>query len=143
MAAPPHPGTKEAGIGGSTPSYCWAFINKVRGMTEDTARRAIDWLHDRGCRVLALMGGEPLLRPQFAQKVVYYAILLMANPTWINTQSPATGGLCCKNPRSTLRRTPTTSTIAVLGWSGEMSTILPGIARHIQVLVCNSESTNR
>jgi MoaA/NifB/PqqE/SkfB family radical SAM enzyme len=53
--------------------YCWAFNNKVKGMTEDTARRAIDWLHDHGCRVLALMGGEPLLRPQFAQKVVYYA----------------------------------------------------------------------
>src|SRR5208337_1953468 len=31
------------------------------------------WLHDRGCRVLALMGGEPLLRPQFAHKVVDYA----------------------------------------------------------------------
>ena len=53
--------------------YCWAFDNKVKGMTEDTARRAIDWLHDSGCRVLALMGGEPLLRPQFVHKVVYYA----------------------------------------------------------------------
>jgi radical SAM protein with 4Fe4S-binding SPASM domain len=53
--------------------YCWAFNNKVKGMTEDTARRAIDWLHDHGCRVLALMGGEPLLRPQFAHKVAYYA----------------------------------------------------------------------
>jgi len=28
-------------------------------------RRAVDWLHDTGCRVLALMGGEVLLRPQF------------------------------------------------------------------------------
>jgi len=53
--------------------YCWAYNNKVKGMTEDIARRSIDWLHDRGCRVLALMGGEPLLRPQFAHKVVYYA----------------------------------------------------------------------
>jgi len=53
--------------------YCWAFDNTVKGMTEDTARRSIDWLHDTGCRVLALMGGEPLLRPQFAHKVVYYA----------------------------------------------------------------------
>jgi MoaA/NifB/PqqE/SkfB family radical SAM enzyme len=42
-------------------------------MTEDIARRSIDWLHDHGCRVLALMGGEPLLRPQFVHKVVYYA----------------------------------------------------------------------
>jgi len=53
--------------------YCWAFDNRVGGMTENTARRAIDWLHDTGCRVLALMGGEVLLRPQFAHKVVYYA----------------------------------------------------------------------
>ena len=53
--------------------YCWAFDNKVKGMTEDIARRSIDWLHDHGCRVLALMGGEPLLRPQFVHKVVYYA----------------------------------------------------------------------
>jgi MoaA/NifB/PqqE/SkfB family radical SAM enzyme len=53
--------------------YCWAFDNRVKGMTEDVARRSIDWLHDVGCRVLALMGGEPLLRPQFVHKVVYYA----------------------------------------------------------------------
>jgi MoaA/NifB/PqqE/SkfB family radical SAM enzyme len=53
--------------------YCWAYNNQVKGMTEDVARRSIDWLYDHGCRVLALMGGEPLLRPQFAHKVVYYA----------------------------------------------------------------------
>jgi len=53
--------------------YCWAFDNTVKGMTEDVARRSIDWLHDSGCRVLALMGGEPMLRPQFVHKVVAYA----------------------------------------------------------------------
>jgi MoaA/NifB/PqqE/SkfB family radical SAM enzyme len=53
--------------------YCWSYNNKVKGMTEDVARRSIDWLHDNGCRVLALMGGEPLLRPEFIHKVVYYA----------------------------------------------------------------------
>lgn len=53
--------------------YCWSFDNRVKGMTEDVARRSIDWLHDHGCRVLACMGGEPLLRPQFMHKVVYYA----------------------------------------------------------------------
>lgn len=53
--------------------YCWAFNNQVKGMTEDVARRSIDWLHDHGCRVLALMGGEPLLRPQFVHRVVNYA----------------------------------------------------------------------
>ena len=53
--------------------YCWSFNNKVKGMTEDIARRSVDWLHDHGCRVLALMGGEPLLRPNVAHKIVYYA----------------------------------------------------------------------
>jgi MoaA/NifB/PqqE/SkfB family radical SAM enzyme len=53
--------------------YCWAYDNKVKGMTEDVARRSIDWLDATGCRVLALMGGEVLLRPEFAHKVVDYA----------------------------------------------------------------------
>jgi len=53
--------------------YCWSYNNEVKGMTEDVARRSIDWLYDHGCRVIGLMGGEPLLRPQFAHKVVYYA----------------------------------------------------------------------
>ncbi len=54
--------------------YCWAFDNRVKGMSEDVARRSIDWLHATGCRVLALMGGEVLLRPDFAHKVVDYAV---------------------------------------------------------------------
>jgi sulfatase maturation enzyme AslB (radical SAM superfamily) len=53
--------------------YCWSYDNRVKGMTEDTARRAIDWLYDTPCRVLAPTGGEPLLRPDFVHKVVYYA----------------------------------------------------------------------
>jgi MoaA/NifB/PqqE/SkfB family radical SAM enzyme len=54
-------------------NYCWAYDNTVGGMTEDVAKRSIDWLHSTSCRVLALMGGEVLLRPDFAQKIVYYA----------------------------------------------------------------------
>ncbi len=54
--------------------YCWSYDNRVRGMTEETARRAVDWLYDHTpCRVLAPTGGEPLLRPDFVHKVVYYA----------------------------------------------------------------------
>lgn len=53
--------------------YCWSYDNRVKGMTEDTARRAIDWLYQTPCRVLAPTGGEPLLRPDFVHKVVYYA----------------------------------------------------------------------
>jgi MoaA/NifB/PqqE/SkfB family radical SAM enzyme len=53
--------------------YCWAFDNRVRGMSEDTAMRAVNWLYRTGGRVLALMGGEVLLRPQFVHKVVDYA----------------------------------------------------------------------
>lgn len=54
--------------------YCWAFNNQVKGMTEEVARRSLDWLHGATtCRVLALMGGEVLLRPPFAHKVIDYA----------------------------------------------------------------------
>jgi MoaA/NifB/PqqE/SkfB family radical SAM enzyme len=53
--------------------YCYSYDNKVKGMTEEVARASIDWLHDGTCRVLALMGGEVMLRPKFVHKVVYYA----------------------------------------------------------------------
>mgnify|MGYP005810554209 CR=1 FL=1 len=53
--------------------YCYSFDNRIKGMSEDTARRAIDWLETTTCRVLALMGGEVLLRPAFAHKVIDYA----------------------------------------------------------------------
>jgi MoaA/NifB/PqqE/SkfB family radical SAM enzyme len=53
--------------------YCWAYDNRVKGMTEEVARRSIDWLYDSHCRVLALMGGEVLLRPRFVHRVVDYA----------------------------------------------------------------------
>lgn len=53
--------------------YCWSYNNTVKGMTEDVAKRSIDWLHSIGSRVIALMGGEPLLRPKFIHKVVHYS----------------------------------------------------------------------
>jgi MoaA/NifB/PqqE/SkfB family radical SAM enzyme len=53
--------------------YCYSYNNRVKGMAEETARASIDWLHSTTCRVLALMGGEPLLRPKFVHKVVSYA----------------------------------------------------------------------
>ena len=53
--------------------YCWAFDNKVKGMTEDTAKRSVDWLLGTGCRVLAFMGGEPLLRPDLIHRITHYA----------------------------------------------------------------------
>jgi MoaA/NifB/PqqE/SkfB family radical SAM enzyme len=53
--------------------YCWAYNHNVKGMPSETARRSIDWLCESRCRVLALMGGEVLLRPQLAHQVVDYA----------------------------------------------------------------------
>src|SRR4026209_497864 len=53
--------------------YCWSYDNSIKGMTEPVAKRSIDWLHETGNRFLALMGGEPLLRPHFIHKIVYYA----------------------------------------------------------------------
>ena len=31
-------------------NYCWAYDNRVSGMTEDVAKRSIDWLHSTTCR---------------------------------------------------------------------------------------------
>jgi sulfatase maturation enzyme AslB (radical SAM superfamily) len=42
--------------------YCWSYDNRVKGMTEDTARLAIDWLHSTPCRVLAPTGGRKRYR---------------------------------------------------------------------------------
>src|ERR1700737_287376 len=53
--------------------YCWSYDNRVKGMAEDTARRAMYWFPSTPCRVLAPSGREPLLRPDFVHKVVYYA----------------------------------------------------------------------
>lgn len=50
-----------------------AYDNRVKGMTEEVAKRSIDWLHTTICRVLALIGGEVPLRPDFAHQIVYYA----------------------------------------------------------------------
>src|SRR5208337_1873104 len=38
----------------------------------ETARGAIDWLRSLGCRVIPLMGGEPLLRKDFVLEVIRY-----------------------------------------------------------------------
>lgn len=42
-------------------------------MTMQTAKDAVDWLHSVGCRVLAYMGGEPLIRKQFIIDLTRYA----------------------------------------------------------------------
>ena len=45
--------------------YC-GHQNDAPGMSEDTAVRSIEWLHETGGRVLALMGGEVLLVPTWS-----------------------------------------------------------------------------
>jgi MoaA/NifB/PqqE/SkfB family radical SAM enzyme len=50
--------------------YCWAHHNRVPGIREEVALRAIDWLDEIGCRALAIMGGEPLLRPGMLCRVI-------------------------------------------------------------------------
>src|SRR5579863_2377860 len=67
----------------------------------------------------------------------------MAKPTWIRTQSPFTGRLSCKSPKSTLRRTPTTSISAAVGWSGKSSTTCPGIAKHMALLFLSRQKVKR
>jgi hypothetical protein len=52
--------------------YC-SDDNRITGLTEDAARRAIDWLHAMPFRMLAPTGGESLLRSDFVHKVIDYA----------------------------------------------------------------------
>jgi MoaA/NifB/PqqE/SkfB family radical SAM enzyme len=54
-------------------NYCPSWNNRAPGMSEDIARRSIDWLHSTTCRVLAIMGGEPLVRPTLVHRIVDYA----------------------------------------------------------------------
>ena len=41
-------------------------------MDLETAKSAVDWLKSTGCRVIPLMGGEPLLRKDFVLEVIRY-----------------------------------------------------------------------
>jgi uncharacterized Fe-S cluster-containing radical SAM superfamily protein len=52
--------------------YCYTWDNQVRGMTLDVAKKSMDWLKTSGCRVVAIMGGEPLLRKDFIVEVIRY-----------------------------------------------------------------------
>ncbi|MBW1997515.1 MAG: radical SAM protein [Deltaproteobacteria bacterium] len=52
--------------------YCFQFDNKREGMDLDTAKSSVDWLRSIGCRVIPLMGGEPLLRKDFVLEVIRY-----------------------------------------------------------------------
>lgn len=53
--------------------YCYSKGKKVPGMTMETAKDAVDWLQSVGCKVLAYMGGEPLVRKAFIIELTRYA----------------------------------------------------------------------
>src|SRR6476660_5708070 len=64
----------------------------------------------------------------------------------MSTHSPGVGMSSCSKPRSTLRRTPTTSMSAVFLWSDpsqKISTICPGIARHMPSHFLPSQDVER
>ena len=52
--------------------YCFQYDNDRPGMDIETAKSSVDWLKSLGCRVIAIMGGEPLVRPDFVLDVVRY-----------------------------------------------------------------------
>lgn len=52
--------------------YCHQYDNNGDSMSLETALAAIDWLKSTGCRVIPIMGGEPLLRKDFILEVVRY-----------------------------------------------------------------------
>lgn len=52
--------------------YCFQYDNDREGMSLETAKASLDWLKSVGCRVVPLMGGEPLLRKDFILDVIRY-----------------------------------------------------------------------
>jgi MoaA/NifB/PqqE/SkfB family radical SAM enzyme len=52
--------------------YCFQYNNHLPGMDIETAKAAVDWLKSLGCRVISLMGGEPLLRKDLVLEIVRY-----------------------------------------------------------------------
>ncbi|MGA8178560.1 MAG: radical SAM protein [Desulfobacterales bacterium] len=54
--------------------YCYSRGQDMPGMTMDTAKYAVRWLKSTGCRVLAYMGGEPLIRKDFIVELTRYAV---------------------------------------------------------------------
>jgi MoaA/NifB/PqqE/SkfB family radical SAM enzyme len=52
--------------------YCFQYNNDLPGMDLETAKSAVDWLRSIGCRVIPLMGGEPLLRKDFVVEIIRY-----------------------------------------------------------------------
>jgi MoaA/NifB/PqqE/SkfB family radical SAM enzyme len=69
--------------------YCYgSHVPGDKGMTWETATKSVDWLHSLGCRVLAFMGGEPLVRKDFILDVTRYA-----NERGFYVYLPTHGGL--------------------------------------------------
>ncbi len=54
--------------------YCYSRNKHKEGMTLQVAKDAVDWLQSVGCRVLAFMGGEPLIRKDFLIELTRYAV---------------------------------------------------------------------
>lgn len=52
--------------------YCFQYNNDLPGMDLDTAKSSLDWLKSVGCRVVPMMGGEPLMRKDFVIEVIRY-----------------------------------------------------------------------
>ena len=50
--------------------YCFQYDNDKANMSLETAKSAIDWLKSIGCRVIPLMGGEPVMRKDFILEVI-------------------------------------------------------------------------
>lgn len=53
--------------------YCYSRGKRIPGMTMKVAKDVVDWLDRVGCRVLAYMGGEPLVRKEFVVELTRYA----------------------------------------------------------------------
>ncbi len=70
--------------------YCYSRGKNIPGMTMDVARDSVDWLERNGCKVLAYMGGDPLVRKdsiieltRYAAQKGFFVYLLTNGSFWI------------------------------------------------------------
>lgn len=54
--------------------YCFVRGKDIAGMTMGTAKDAVKCVRSVGCRVLAYMGGEPLVRKDFIIELTRHAV---------------------------------------------------------------------
>ena len=115
--------------------YCFQYNNDLDGMDLDKAKSAVDWLKTLGCRVIPLMGGEPLLRKDFVLEIIRYGaengffMYLPTNGYLLDKTFIHEVGLTKRPPPKKRGRSEMQKMRSLLKWNSEDITACSCIAR--------------